>query len=103
MTPTLARPSKALLERHHLLARSILAAAASWSDGCFAFLYPQDNAHCSRAVTRYRECLTDERTFAEWTIEAVLEAIASECDAEWVRRFRDRYVDFGPVDEAIAG
>ena len=72
-----------------------------WVDGSFAFLYPRDNAHCARAVAQYRECLSDERSFAEWTLEGVLDAIASESDVVWVRGVRERYADFDRVDSAI--
>lgn len=88
--------------RDHLLAGSMLGAGDGWADGCFAFLYPRDNMHCARAVAAYRECLTDQRTFVEWTLEGVVAAIVHAGDSEWVQRCRERYLGFARVDYAVA-
>lgn len=68
--------------------------ADDWADGCFVFLYPRDNARCAEAVRAYRGCLSDERTFAEWTLEHVVATLRAETDARWVEAVWERYLDF---------
>ena len=88
--------------RDHLLAGSMLA-TGEWSRGEFVFLYSRDNERCQGVVTRYAECLTDDGTFAAWTLEGVVDAIRGETDAAWVAAFYSRYLAFDRVDAAIAG
>lgn len=87
--------------RDHLLAGSMLA-TGEWSRGEFVFLYPRDNERCQAVVTRYAECLTDDGTFAAWTLEGVVDAIRGETDDAWVDAFCSRYLAFDRVDAVIA-
>jgi mRNA-degrading endonuclease YafQ of YafQ-DinJ toxin-antitoxin module len=89
--------------RDHLLAGSILQHGNRFSEGCFVFLYPKDNLHCSQAVQAYRQCLTSYDTFMVWTLEKVYETLKQHTDAGWVTAFFDRYLDFSRVDRLIAG
>ena len=72
-----------------------------FDDAFFVFLYPEANTACVDAVESYRGCLTDETTFAAWTLKKVIDALRAETDAEWVAAFWDRYLNFEKVEEAI--
>jgi hypothetical protein len=81
--------------RDHLLAGSLRLDPDHWySDGFFAFLYPEQNECCERAVNRYAACLTDRSTFEGWTIEKIVEAIKAEGSGSWIGAFEDRYLAF---------
>jgi hypothetical protein len=86
--------------RDHLLAGAILN-VGDFKRGMFAILYPAGNEACAVAVARYRQCLSDSRTFAAWTLEDVWQAIRLETDAEWVRLFYERYLAFDKVAARI--
>ncbi|MEZ4253893.1 MAG: hypothetical protein R3B99_37280, partial [Polyangiales bacterium] len=95
----------------HLLAGSMLTAPPSatsraWAAGTFVFLAPKDNPHCTEAVAAYRRFLDPQlpgaKTFDAWTLEAFADALRAETDASWVGAFVERYLDFTPVDAAIA-
>jgi len=79
--------------RDHLLAGAHLH-ADRFGDGFFVFLHPQENAHCADAIQRYRACLSNERTFAVWTLEGVLATIGQHTTAGWSTLVLDRYLDF---------
>lgn len=78
--------------RDHLLAGAMLQREAQWACGAFVFLSPRDNAQCQRAVHAYRECLSDDSTFASVTLEDVIDTIAREAKADWAQQLQDRYV-----------
>ncbi len=81
------------LWRDHLLTGSMLLdSAAAWRGGRFVVLYPSQNDCVGTAVTLYRDCLTDSRTFATWTLEAFVETLEAECDGDWVGELRERYL-----------
>jgi len=88
--------------RDHLLAGAVRR-VKEFDDGWFVFLYPEGNGHCAKAVEAYRACLTCSDTFADWTLESVLQAIGQHTAAEWVDLFADRYLAFGKIDEACRG
>ncbi len=83
--------------RDHLLAGALIAAGDAYDEGTFVFLAPKDNAACWRAVANYRARLTNEETFAAWTLEDVVDAIEGETRAAWVDDLVDRYVSFARV------
>lgn len=85
--------------RDHLLAGAHLQ-ADDFADGLFAFLYPQDNSHCSKAIEAYRGCLSNELTLAVWTLESVLEIIRQYTAADWSSHFFDRYLNFAKLGDA---
>jgi len=84
--------------RDHLLAGSLLNAGDGFKDGFFVFLAPKDNPHCKRAVGKYRECLTDERTFESWTLEDVVAVIKENTGDGWIHEVVDRYLGFGKIE-----
>lgn len=86
--------------RDHLLAGSMLNAGC-FKNGFFVFLYPKDNRHCRDAVGKYKTCLSDDKTFKEWTLEDVAEAIKEETDEEWIDELIDRYLNFEKVEKNI--
>lgn len=77
--------------RDHLLAGSLVT-AGDFERGRFAFLYPSGNVRCASAVADYASTLTDSTSFAAWTLESVVEAIAATSDAAWIRAFSERYL-----------
>ena len=79
--------------RDHMLA-GIHKIVNDFEEGFFVFLYPGGNNHCSRAVTRYREHLTNSDTFGAWTLESVANAIKESTSDGWIDSFVDRYLDF---------
>lgn len=93
--------------RDHLLVGSMrIAEPDSWAAGTFVFLAPRDNPQCTKAVAAYRRfldpALPGAKTFDAWTLESFADALRAETDASWVRGLVERYLDFTPVDEAIA-
>ena len=60
----------------------------------FVFLYPEGNTHCSDAVRQYQSHLTNQDTFAAWTIESVVSAIKQCTNDDWIGLFEDRYLNF---------
>lgn len=85
--------------RNHLLAGSLrLDQTSGYADGFFAFVYPEQNECCERAVNRYAACLTDRSTFARWTIEMVVAAIKTEGAGDWIDAFSDRYLGFDDLE-----
>lgn len=78
--------------RDHMLAGSMLLAPSDWTTGLYVFLYPEENEACRAAVQLYREYLSDARTFDSVTLEKVIDAIAGETNAAWIRDLRRRYL-----------
>ena len=98
---SLAAPELEQILRDHLLAGSMLE-ADDFDDGFFVFLSPDDNQFCQSALGQYQSLLTNTDTFQPWSMEAVVDAIDEHTDAKWVDSFRDRYLDFQRIDEALA-
>lgn len=84
--------------RDHLLAGAHLH-ADKLGDGFFVFLYPQDNQYCAEAIQRYRTLLSDERTFAAWTLQDFLARVRQHTTAGWSTLVFDRYLDFATLGE----
>jgi hypothetical protein len=81
--------------RDHLLAGSLrLDAESGYKDHFFAFIYPEQNGCCARAVKGYAACLTDRSTFVPWTLECVVAAIKAEGAGRWIEAFENRYLGF---------
>jgi len=87
------------LWRDHLLAGS-LAATPRFDSGLFTVIYPAANPPCAAAVAAYRGCLSDDSTFAAWTLEEFIAAVAKHTRAPWVEAFEDRYLRFSKLDKA---
>jgi hypothetical protein len=84
--------------RDHLLVGSLLQDdAQGYRDGFFAFLYPEGNERCARAVGSYGACLSARDTFEPWTLEAMVAAIAAEGGGRWVALFERRYLAPRPI------
>lgn len=83
--------------RDHLLAGAHLH-ADKLGDGFFVFLYPRENRYCAEAVQRYRTCLSDERTFAAWTLEDFLASVRQHTTAGWSTLVFNRYLDFAKLE-----
>jgi hypothetical protein len=89
--------------RDHLLAGSLLLdPGRGYADGFFAFLYPEKNENCSRAVEMYGACLTTKTSFVHWTLEALVEAIKGEGGGSWIEAFAQRYLAFEKLDREAA-
>lgn len=82
--------------RDHLLAGA-LKMEGGFDHGQFVFLYPKNNAACSRGVAAYRKCLVNDDTFIVWTLEEMVAAIRQSRDTAWVDAFHDRYLAFDKV------
>ena len=90
---TLRRPGPLQqMWRDHLLVGSHRE-VDGFDESCFVFLYPEVNTACSSAVKSYTSCLSDLDTFAAWTLDDFVACLARHTDAEWVRLFRERYLD----------
>jgi hypothetical protein len=88
--PALAVPPLQQLWLDHLLALSMLQ-TGEWVTGQFVVMHPVANVPCTRAIDRYRSCLTDSTTFDRRALEEVVAAIRWASDSEWIRAFTDRY------------
>jgi hypothetical protein len=86
--------------RNHLLAGSLLYSTKdNFKDALFVFLYPQKNVHCQKAVRQYQQCLTIDRSFQSWTLEAVVEAIKENTKDRWIDDVIDRYLNFAKIEK----
>lgn len=83
--------------RDHLLAGAMLQ-NGGFDDGFFVFLAPEANTFCEEAVTAYRQCLHDDRTFNNWTLEDVVQALRNHTTAPWLTLFHDHYLDFSKIE-----
>jgi len=102
-SPEFLKPPFQQIWRDHLLAGSILRTDSNkFKDGFFVFLYPKENTACEAAVKRYRNCLTDQRTFVVWQMEQVHETIKQQTQAAWIDLFYDRYLNFSKIDKLMA-
>jgi hypothetical protein len=100
MLPALRLQPLQQIWRDHLLASSLLQ-HGDYDEGAFVFLSPEENPHCQAAVCQYRECLVDDATFFDWTLESFFESVSARLgDDPWVKLFFDRYLDFAKVREA---
>ena len=88
--------------RDHLLAGSLLYSPKDhFKDGFFVFLSPRKNGHCQEAVKKYKQCLTNERTFQGWTLEKVTDIIKQNTTKKWIDAVIDRYLNFEKVEKYI--
>ncbi len=88
--------------RDHLLA-GITRIEGGYRDGMFVVLYPEQNPHVSNAVAEYARRLTDQNSFAAWTMEDFVAALRRHSTAAWIDAFDDRYLRFEKVDGRIRG
>jgi hypothetical protein len=51
-----------------------------------------------RGSARYREYLSDEKTFDSVTLEAIVDVIRRETPAPWIREVRERYLGWEKFD-----
>ena len=79
--------------RDHLLVGAH-AHVDAFDNAAFVFLYPEVNTACAAAVKAYQAGLSDRRTFLAWTLDAFVACLMSLTDAQWVRQFHTRYLDF---------
>ena len=79
--------------RDHLLA-GVHLQEDNFDDGFFVFLYPQGNPHCSSAISKYRDCLSDCESILGWTLEDVSAVIRDRTHDDWIDMFHDRYLNF---------
>jgi len=82
--------------RDHLLAGAICD-TDHYEDGLFVMLYPKDNHHVKGAVTDYRNCLSNDSSFSEWTLEDVCSCLKKYSTAGWIDLFVDRYLAFEKI------
>ena len=86
--------------RDHLLA-GITREVDQYDAGLFVTLYPKDNTHVSKALNAYRTHLTDEETFASWTLEEFVRVLQANSKAPWISSFNDRYLAFDKIDKLL--
>jgi len=86
--------------RDHLLA-GITQKEDEYDDGLFVTLYPKDNTHVSKALSAYRTHLTNEETFASWTLEEFVNVLQANSKAPWITSFNDRYLAFEKIDKLL--
>ncbi len=87
--------------RDHLLAGALVAAAVGYDEGGIVFLAPEANLACRRAVERYRRHLTDESTFACWSLEDIVDPFTWDGAATWCAELVDRYLAFERVGSCV--
>ena len=85
--------------RDHMLA-GMHKMVDGFGEGFFVFLYPEANTYCAEAITRYRQCLTNDDTIRSWTLEAVVDAIKQSTNDDWIDLFADRYLNFDKVSNS---
>ncbi|NTU44155.1 MAG: hypothetical protein HGA99_01355 [Chlorobiaceae bacterium] len=84
--------------RDHLLVGAMCDKDSDkYEDGLFVILYPKDNHHVKDAVASYRNCLSNDSSFAEWTLEDVCFCLKKYSSAGWIDLFIDRYLAFEKV------
>jgi hypothetical protein len=84
--------------RDHLLVAAILAAHRDrFEEGFFSICSPRMNEACKQAIRAYRGCVAEEHSFAEWSLEEIVAAIASSGPLLWLRELTDRNVSRHPV------
>jgi hypothetical protein len=99
--PLLRKPPLEQLWRNHLLMGSMLHQAGSvFDEGRFVMLFSTMNVACCDAVALYRAQLSNDQTFAVWTLEAFVDALQARSSADWVPALRNRYLEFDRVDDA---
>ena len=86
--------------RDHLLSGSYRM-VDGFADGLFVYLSPSGNTACSEAVAQYLECISNQNTFAHWSLESFVDTIQSNTVHSWVREFADRYLAFDKVDARL--
>ena len=79
------------LWRDHMLAGSMLLADGR-KEGTFVVLYPSENSHAAAAIQKYQACLADSSTFATWTLESFVAALAAEGAGGLPGELKDRYL-----------
>jgi hypothetical protein len=79
------------LWRDHMLAGSMLLADGR-KEGTFVVLYPAENSHAAAAIQKYQACLADSSTFAAWTLESFVAALAAEGAGGLPGELKDRYL-----------
>jgi hypothetical protein len=100
--PDLRKQPLQQIWRDHLLACSvILHKNKQYAEGAFVFLYPEQNSHCSEAMELYRDCLVNEDSFMDWTLEDLFDSIQSKTGESWGLDFYDRYLNFDKTDNAL--
>ena len=87
--------------RDHLL-MGVHKDVHEFEDAFFVILGPEDNSYLSEAVREYLECLSDDSTFRNWTLEGLVERLMAHSSAEWIRDFHCRYLDFSRLDDMLA-
>jgi hypothetical protein len=94
--PELSTPPLQQVWFDHLLALSMLQADASrWGqNGLYVLMHPAANEPCFRVAARYRQHLTDGRSFQSMTLEEAVGVLRVTCGAPWVESFSHRYLDY---------
>ena len=87
--------------RDHLL-MGVHKDVHEFEDAFFVILGPEDNSYLSEAVQEYLECLSDDNSFRNWTLEGLVERLMAHSSAEWIRDFHRRYLDFSRLDDMLA-
>ena len=87
--------------RDHLL-MGVHKDVDGFEDAFFVILGPEDNSCLSEAVRRYIECLSNDSTFRNWTLEDLVGRLMTHSSAEWIREFHRRYLDFSRLDDMLA-
>ena len=95
----LTSPPLQQIWRDHLLA-GITRSVDCYDDALFVMLYPKDNEDCREAIAAYRACLTDDSSFAAWTLEDVATCLLP-LRRHWVNLFIDRYLAFEKIDKRL--
>ena len=70
-----------------------------FEDAFFVLLHPAQNSYFSEAVQEYLECLSDDSSFRNWTLEGLVERLMDHSSAKWIRDFHRRYLDFSRLDD----
>jgi len=73
--------------RDHLLTGITRLRADHHEDALFVMLYPKDNEAVGDAIKNYRNCLTNDNSFAAWTLEDVTRCIKTKTASDWIEQF----------------
>jgi len=91
------------LWRDHLLAGSLFKANNDYEKGHFIILYPKDNIQCENKINQYRKTFkVDDKEssfFYPITLEDFIDELKRVSDANWIKDFFSRYLDFSIIDK----
>lgn len=85
--------------RDHLLTLSLFISNHEYVRGDFLYVYPAQNTECTQAISKYQQTFLPhkESYFKPLTIEHIITVLKNLSNAQWIRAFEDRYLNFDKI------